>query len=176
MQCLGASETPTTLPGVLDARPSLHQPQHNLGGGACRVGKPSIGSLQMKSSKAQKQAVSFPVLDRIAPAFKGKSLRRSLSELTLPQHLALEEKTRQKLLQHDLPPTQLSHVVAQLRAELCILQHAVRQLAELQSVACSKKDNIELETTVRTTKPTTTTTTTTTTAKMTTIKTAKSLA
>ena len=44
------------------------------------------------------------------------------------------------------PTTQLRHVVSQLRAELCTLQHVVRQLAELQSVACSKtRDNIELE-------------------------------
>ena len=65
--------------------------------------------------------------------------------MTLHQHFALEKKTRQKLLQNDPPPTQLSHVVSQLRAELCALQHVVQQLAELQSVACSKKrDNVEL--------------------------------
>ena len=141
LQSLGAPNTPITLPGGVDARSSLQLPKHNLGRGSCRVGKSSIGSLQKMSSRAQKQAVSFPDLDRIAPAY---NLRRSSSEPTLPQHFALEERTRQ-LLKNDPPPTQLSHVVAQLRAELCTLQHVVRQLAELQSVACSKKrDNIEL--------------------------------
>ena len=142
MHSLRAPEPPIILPGVLDDHSSLHLPQHSLGS-ACRVGK-HLGSLQKESSRAQKQAVSFPVLDRSAPASKGKSLRRSLSEPTFPQHFALEERTRQKLQQHDPPPTQLRHVVSQLRAELCILQHVVRQLAELQSVACSKtRDNIE---------------------------------
>ena len=139
LQSLGAPDPPTILPSGVDARSSLQLPQYNLGS-ACRVGK-HLRSLQKKSSRAQKQAVSFPGY-RTAPAY---NLRRSLSEMTLPQHLALEEKTRQKLLQNDPPPIQLSHVVAQLRAELCTLQHVVRQLAELQSVACSKKrDNIEL--------------------------------
>ena len=129
----------------------------------------------MKSSRAQKQAVSFPDLDRIAPAYNLR--RRSLSEPTLPQHFALEERTRQ-LQKNDPPPTQLSHVVAQLRAELCTLQHVVRQLAELQSVACSKtRDNIELgENSAHNKTNNNTTTTTTTTTKMTTTKTVKSLA
>ena len=81
------------FPGVLDARSSLHHPQDNLGS-ARRVGKHSTESLQMASLRAQKQAVSFPVLDRIAPALKGTRLTRSLSEPILPQHLALEERNQ----------------------------------------------------------------------------------
>ena len=134
MQSLGASETPTILPGVLDARSSLHQPHNNLGnnkpGVACRVDKHSRGSLQKASFQAQELAESFPVLDRTATASKGKSLTRSLSETTLPQHLALEESTRQ-LQQQVPPPTQLWHVVSQLRAEIVNLQLVVRHLAEL---------------------------------------------
>ena len=134
MQSLGASETPTNLPGVLDARSSLHRPD-NLGnnrpGVACRVGRHSKGSLQKASFQAQEQAESFTVLDRTAPASKGKSLRRSLSEPTPLKHFAFEEGTRQKLQQHVPPPTQLWHVVLQLRAEIITLQHVVRHLAKL---------------------------------------------
>ena len=122
MQSLGAPETPIILPGVLDARSSLHHPQNNLGnnkpGVACRVGKHSRGSLQKASLQAQKQAESFPVQDRIAPASKGKSLTRSLSEPTPLKHFAFEESTRQQLQQEVPPPTQLWHVVSQLRAEM----------------------------------------------------------
>ena len=148
MHSLRAPEPPIILPGVLDDHSSLHHP-NNLGnkpGVACRVDRQSRGSLQEASLPAQKLAESFPVLDRTAPALHGKSLTRSLSEPTPLRQLAFEEGTRQKLQQHDPPPTQLRYVVSQLRAELCTLQHVVRQLAELQSVACSKtRDNIELE-------------------------------
>ena len=129
MQCLRASEPPITLPGVLDARSSLHLPQDNLGrkpGVAYRVGKHSRGSLHRASFQAQKRAVSFPDLDRIAPASK----IRSLSEQTPLKHFASEEGTRQKL-QQTPPPTQLWHVVLQLRAEIGTLQQVVRHLAEL---------------------------------------------
>ena len=148
MQSLGASETPMTLPGVLDAHSSLHHPHHNLDnlGVACRVDKHSRGSLQKASFQAQKQAVSFPIHLGITPASKGKSLTRSLSEPTPLRHFAFEESTRQQLQQLVPPPTQLLDVVSQLRAELCTLQNVVRQLAELQSVACSKTgDNIQAE-------------------------------
>ena len=118
MHSLRASETPITLPGVLDARSSLHHPQHNLDNlrVAYRVDKHSRGSLQKASFQAQKQAVSFPVQDRIAPALQSKSLTRSLSEPTPLRHFAFEESTRQQLQQHVPPPTQLWHVVFQLRA------------------------------------------------------------
>ena len=176
LQSLGAPATPTNLPGRGDARSSLQLAQHNLGhrrpGVAYRVSKHSRGSLQRMSSRAQKQAVSFPDLDRIAPA----SENRSLSEQTPLKHFASEERTRQ-LLKEAPPTTQLRHVVAQLRAELCALQHVVQQLAELQSVACSKKeDNTELGENCAHNKPTTTTKTMTTTATMTTTKTVESLA
>ena len=135
MHSLGASETPMIFPGVLDARSSLHHTQDNLGnnkpGVACRVDKHSRGSLQKTNFHAQKQAVSFLVQDRIAPASKGKSLTRSLSEPTPLRHFAFEESTRQQLQQQVPPPTQLWHVVFQLRAEIEALQKVVRQLAGL---------------------------------------------
>ena len=154
-------------------------------GVACRVDKHSIESLQKASFKAQKQAESFPIHLGIAPASKGKSLTRSLSEPTPLRHLAFEESTRQQLQQQVPPPTQLWHVVSQLKAELCTLQNVVRQLAMLQSVAFSKKeDNLQAELgeeegarkTTTTTTTITTTTTTTTTTTMTTTQTSKSLA
>ena len=128
LQSLGATEGPTTLPGSFDARPSLQQPQHNLGdkiGGAYR--KHSKRTLQWKSSRAQKQAESFPTTIGIAPASKD---RRSLSELPPLGQLALEERTRHKL-QHVPPPTQLSQELSQLRAEIANLQKTVRQLARM---------------------------------------------
>ena len=129
LQSLRASDPPTNLPGGVDARSSLQLPQDNLGrkpGVAYRVGKHSRGSLHRASFHAQKQAESFPDLDRIAPA----SGFKSLSEQTPLKHFASEEGTRQKL-HPDHPPTQLWHVVLQLRAEMKTLQRLVRDLAQL---------------------------------------------
>ena len=129
LQSVRASETPIFLPGVLDARSRLQLPQDNLGkkpGVAYRVGKHSRGSLHRASFQAQKQAESFPDLDRIAPASEFKSL----SDQTPLKHLASEEGTRQKL-HPEHPPTQLWHAVLLLGAEMKTLQRLVRDLAQL---------------------------------------------
>ena len=129
LQSLRASDLPTNLPGSVDARSSLQLPQDNLGrkpGVAYRVGKHSRGSLHRASFQAQKQAECFPDSDRIAPASESKSL----SEQTSLKHFASEEGTRQKL-HPEHPPTQLWHVVLQLRADIKTLQRMVRNLAQL---------------------------------------------
>ena len=123
-----------TLPGMTDARSSLHHHNNNLGGVAFR--KHSRNSLQDAGFRirAQKQVESFPT--RIAPTLQKK---RSLSERTLLGHLALGEQTGQ-LLEHVPPSPQLeqldlvsawacSHELSQLRAEIATLQETVRQLA-----------------------------------------------
>ena len=123
-------------PGTIDARSSLHQHNHNLGGAAFR--KRSRNSLQDASfrHRAQKQVVSFPTPIGIAPTLQEK---RSLSERPLLGHLALGEQTGQ-LPEHVPPSPQLeqldlvsawacSHEFSQLRAEIATLQETVRQLA-----------------------------------------------
>ena len=128
MQALGATATPTTLPGCGETRPSLHQPRSNKGRGTCRVGKSSLGSLHRASfhGHAQEQAVIFPDLDRIDPA----SGFESLSENAPPKHFAFEEKTGHKLYPEH-PPTQLRHMMLQLDSVTETLQKVVSKLAEL---------------------------------------------
>ena len=131
VQSLGASATPTNIPGRGDARSSLHHPQHNLGrkpGVAYRVGKHSRGSLHRASFPAQELAESFPD-HRTAPASQQKSPRESLSERTPLKHFASEERPRQKLYPEH-PPTQLRHML-QLAGVTETLQKVVRKLAEL---------------------------------------------
>ena len=129
MQDLGATATPTTIPGCGEARPSLHQPRHNWGRGPCRVGKASLGSLQEASFLAQEPAESFPD-HRTAPAYHQKRPRESLSETAPPKHFAFEEKTRHKLYPEH-PPTQLRDMMLQLGYVTETLQKVVRKLAEL---------------------------------------------
>ena len=133
LQSLRASDPPMPLPGGVDARSSLQHPQHNLGGASCRVDRSSIGSLQGASQQAQKLAESFPDLDGTAPALADEK-ERSLSETTpLRQLCAFEESTRQKLQNQDQdpPPTQLKHMMLQLRDAIATLQQVAKHLAEL---------------------------------------------
>ena len=140
MSSLSAPEPPTNLPGRLEANSSLHQPQHNLGRGPCRVGKSSIGSLQDASLQAQELAVSLPDLDGIAPALA--TGKESLSEQIPLKHLAFEEGTRQKLQEQVPPPTQLRHMMLQLRDAIVTLHQVVHSLeAELAKDEDEKKQN-----------------------------------
>ena len=127
MSSLSAPEPPINLPGRLEANSSLHHPQHNLGRGSCRVGKSSIGSLQEASLQAQKLAESFPSTIGIAPALA--TGKESLSEQTPLKHLASEEGTRQKLQEQVPPPTQLRHMMLQLRDAIATLYQVVHSLA-----------------------------------------------
>ena len=133
---LRATDRAKISPGTIDARSSLHQHNHNLGGAAFR--KRSRNSLQDASFRhsAQKQVVSFPTPIGIAPTLQEE---RSLSVRPLLGHLALGEQTGQ-LPEHVPPSPQLeqldlvsawacSHGLSQLRAEIATLQETVRQLA-----------------------------------------------
>ena len=89
--------------------------------------------MQGASKQAQKRAESFPDLDGTAPALADEK-ERSLSETTPPRQLcAFEESTRQKLQnqEQDPPPTQLEHMMLQLRDAIATLQQVARHLAEL---------------------------------------------
>ena len=135
LQSVRASGSTKNFPGASNARSRLQLPQDNLGGAAYR--KRSNKNLRDAGFRAQKRAESFPHLDGIAPASKGK---KNLSELPPFGHFALEEQTRHKL-QHVPPPTQLEQLdLAQLRAEITHLQKIVQQLAG-QSFSKQKAEN-----------------------------------
>ena len=137
VQVLGATVTPIILPGVDDARPSLHIPQANLGakkrGVACRVDKHSRGSLHRASFQAQEQerTLSEPTPLRQLAFEEGTGQTMSLSESNLPLQHALEEGTRQKLQEQVPPPTQLWRFMLQLRNEMAKLHQVVGNLAGL---------------------------------------------
>ena len=122
---LGASDL-ANLPGKVDARSSLHQDNHKLGGVAYR--KHSHRSLQEASFHAQRQVESLPTW--MAPTLQRR--KRSLSKRTLLGHFALGEQAGQ-LPRHVPPSPQLDlvsawvcgHELSQLRAEIATLQEAV---------------------------------------------------
>ena len=70
LQCVRASGSTKIFPGASDAGSHLQLPQDNLGGAAYR--KRSNKSLRDAGFRAQRRAESFPELDGIAPASKGK--------------------------------------------------------------------------------------------------------
>ena len=104
LQSLGAptqSRSTGSSSDWCDAHPSLQRHNHNLStrtrGVTSGVGWHSTGSLHCASFDAEKRAVSFPDLDRVAPA----SEKGSLLEQVPPQQLAGEDGTN-KLT--DVPP------------------------------------------------------------------------
>ena len=136
VQVLGAPTTPINLPGVGDARPSLHIPQDNLGakrkGVTCRVGRHSRGSLHRESFQAQEQDKSLPESTPLWQlASEEGTGQTNLSESNLPWQQALEEGTRQKIQEQVPPPTQLWQFTLQLRNEIVKLHQVVGNLAGL---------------------------------------------
>ena len=129
MQRLGATATPTTLPGLWRRPPKLASTtvQHgkrNLQGRQVLFRKPPGGKLP-----AQELAESFPD-HRTAPASHQKSPRESLSARTPLKHFASEERPRQQLYPEH-PPHQLRDMMFQLGEVTKTLQKVVRKLAEL---------------------------------------------
>ena len=141
MSSLSAPEPPIELPGRLEANSSLHHPQHNLGRGSCRVGKSSLGSLQEANLQGQRLAESFPTTIGIAPALATR--KESLSEPTpLRQLCASEERTGQKLQEQVPLPTQLRHMMLQLKDAIATLHQVMHSLeAELADACAQHSDN-----------------------------------
>ena len=110
--------------------------------------------------------MSFPDLDGIAPALA--TGKESLSEQTPLKHFASEEGTRQKLQEQVPPPTQLKHMMLQLRDAIATLHQVVHSLEAELAKDEDDEDKITTKTTTTTTTPPTTTTTTTTTIQPTT--------
>ena len=120
MHSLGATDLPISLPGKVDARPSLHHPKNNLGlkkqGGAGRVDQPSRRSLRasfqaqrldeslsdhrLAQSSKQSLPESTPLWQLASEEGTG---RTSLAESNLPLQQALGGGTSQKL-QKEIPP------------------------------------------------------------------------
>ena len=119
-------DAPSTTSG--DASPSLQRHNHNLGtrkgGVTSGVGWHSTKSLHCASLDADMRAVSFPDLDRVAPALQ----KGSLSEQSPPQPFAGEEGTNKLTDVPPPPPLQLD--LDQLRAVIMAMEIAVKELAE----------------------------------------------